>query len=112
MPFARLELKPNVRPLADDVVREYFDSALRMGRYVLENMGLSDYEAHELEKTFFKLDRAAVRDLADLWRPDIPTEKNAAYIARARELNRELEAKLQEKYSQTRTETRSDKAAE
>ncbi|MCW3782815.1 monovalent cation:proton antiporter-2 (CPA2) family protein [Defluviimonas salinarum] len=100
---------------ADDIVREYFDGALRVGRYVLENAGLSDYEARELEKTFFKLDRAAVRDLADLWKPDLPTEKNAAYIARAKQLNRELEAALLARYSQTRsekTETRTDTAAE
>lgn len=84
---------------ADDIVREYFDSSLRVARYVLENVGLSEYEASELEKTFFKLDRAAVRDLADLWNPEIPTEKNAAYIARARALNRELEAALVNQFS-------------
>ncbi len=101
---------------ADDIVREYFDGALRIGRYVLENVGLSEYEARELEKTFFKLDRAAVRDLADLWKPGIPTEKNAEYIARARALNRELEAALLARYSQTREEkkepARTDTAAE
>ena len=100
---------------ADDIVREYFDASLRAGRYVLENVGLSEYEARELEKTFFKLDRAAVRDLAALWNPDVPTEKNAAYIARARELNRELEAALLNRYSQTRKErddVRTDTAAE
>ncbi|MGB7261976.1 MAG: monovalent cation:proton antiporter-2 (CPA2) family protein [Albidovulum sp.] len=100
---------------ADDIVREYFDASLRAGRYVLEQVGLSEYEAAELEKTFYKLDRAAVRDLAELWSPDVPTDKNAAYIARARALNRELEAALLERYSQTRSETEEppeDKAAE
>ncbi|MGB5837408.1 MAG: NAD-binding protein, partial [Albidovulum sp.] len=100
---------------ANDIVREYFDASLRAGRYVLEQVGLSEYEAAELEKTFYKLDRAAVRDLAELWSPDVPTDKNAAYIARARALNRELEAALLERYSQTRSETEEppeDKAAE
>ncbi len=100
---------------ADDIVREYFDGSLRVARYVLENAGLSEYEARELEKTFYKLDRAAVRDLADLWNPDVPTEKNPAYIARARELNRELEAALLNRYSQTqeeKAEPRTDAAAE
>lgn len=86
---------------ADDIVREYFDSALRVGRYVLENMGLSEYEAHELERTFFKLDREAIRELAELWRPDVPIERNEAYIARARELNRELEAALLSRFAET-----------
>ena len=37
---------------ANDIVREMFDSSLRAGRYVLENVGLSEYEAHEAEKAF------------------------------------------------------------
>ena len=82
---------------ANDIVREYFDSSLRVGRYVLENMGLSEYEASELQKLFFKLDRASVRELAEVWRPGVPTNKNAEYMARARELNRELETALYSK---------------
>jgi CPA2 family monovalent cation:H+ antiporter-2 len=84
---------------ADDIVREYFDASLRVGRYVLENAGLSKYEAGELEKLFYDLDRSAVRELARVWRPDIPTEKNEAYIARARALNRELEAVLTSRFT-------------
>ena len=55
------------------------------------------------------------RDLADVWKPGIPVEQNAAYVARAKKLNRELEAALLAKYSQTRAETeepRTDTAAE
>ncbi len=87
---------------ADDIVREYFDSSLRAARYVLENVGLSDYEAAEMEKVFFKLDRAAVRELANVWKPDVPTEQNAEYIARARALNRELEVALLGRFSQVK----------
>lgn len=98
---------------ADDIVREYFDSSLRVARYVLENMGLSDYEAKELEKTFFKLDRAAVKDLAEVWIPGVPIDQNPAYVARARQLNRELEDALLARFSQTRAERDgADKAAE
>ena len=85
---------------ANDIVREYFDSSLRVGRYVLENMGLSEYEASELQKLFFKLDRASVRELAEVWRPGVPTNKNAEYMARARELNRELETALVARFAQ------------
>jgi CPA2 family monovalent cation:H+ antiporter-2 len=79
---------------ADDIVREVFDSSLRAGRYVLENMGLTGFEAAELEQTFYKHDRQSVRDLAALWDPDIPTIENSAYIARAKELERELQTML------------------
>ena len=79
---------------ADYIVREMFDSALRAGRYALEEMGIPEYDAHEQEVMFFKMDRAAMRDLAELWDPNIPVEKNAAYIERAKDLNAELETAL------------------
>lgn len=79
---------------ANSIVRETFDSAIRAGRYVLENMGYSDYDAAQLSQAFYKFDRAGLRELAQLWVPGQPIEKNAAYIARARALNRELETAL------------------
>lgn len=79
---------------ANDIVREMFDSSLRAGRYVLENMGLTDFEAAELQKTFYHHDRHSVRELAALWDPDVPTIENEKYIARARELERELQTML------------------
>ncbi len=71
-----------------------FDGSLRAGRYVLENMGLSDYEAAELQQTFYHHDRHSVMELAALWDPNVPTIENAAYIARARELEKDLETML------------------
>ncbi|WP_146589790.1 cation:proton antiporter domain-containing protein [Puniceibacterium confluentis] len=79
---------------ADDIVRETFDSSLRAGRYVLENIGLTDYEAATAEETFFHHDRHTVRELAGLWDPNIPASENQAYIARAKELEKELETAL------------------
>ena len=79
---------------ANDIVRELFDSSLRAGRYVLENAGLSEFEAAELQKIFYRLDRASLRELAELWKPDIPLDRNAEYVKRSQELNRTLEAAL------------------
>ncbi|SDW21867.1 cation:proton antiporter [Litoreibacter albidus] len=79
---------------ADKIVREMFDSSLRAGRYVLEEMGLTDHEAHEQEVAFFRMDRHAMLDLAELWDPDIPVSENEAYLERAKELNRDLEIEL------------------
>ena len=76
---------------ANDIVREMFDSSLRAGRYVLENLGLSDYEAAEAQRMFYSHDRASVRELAALWRPDVPPSENKAYVARAKELQKDLE---------------------
>ena len=79
---------------ADDIVREMFDSSLRAGRYVLENMGLSEYEAAQSQQTFYHMDRAAMKDLAELWQPGVPIDQNPAYVARARVLNKDLESAL------------------
>lgn len=96
---------------ANDIVREMFDSSLRAGRYVLENAGLSEFEAAELEKLFFKLDRAAVRDLAKLWKPGVPMEQNADYIARTKELNADLEAAMMEQFRRRDDREESDREA-
>ncbi len=79
---------------ANDTVRETFDSAVRAGRYVLENIGYSDYEASKLSQTFWRLDRQAMRELAELWVPGQPVDRNAAYIKRTHKLEQEMEAAI------------------
>ena len=76
---------------ANDIVRETFDSSLRVGRYALENLGLTEYEASEIVKTFYQHDRYSVRELAGLWKPGIPIFENTEYITRAMQLEKELE---------------------
>jgi CPA2 family monovalent cation:H+ antiporter-2 len=76
---------------ANDIVREMFDSSLRAGRYVLENLGLSEYEAAEAQRIFYHHDRMSIRELAQLWRPDVAPADNKAYVARAKELEKDLE---------------------
>lgn len=84
---------------ADHIVREMFDSSLRVGRYVLENAGLSEYEAAELERIFYRMDRAGLRDLAEVWRPDMPIAENAAYVERSLALNAAMENALMERFA-------------
>ncbi|MEL7098684.1 MAG: monovalent cation:proton antiporter-2 (CPA2) family protein [Pseudomonadota bacterium] len=79
---------------ANDIVREMFDSSLRAGRYVLENVGLSEYEAAEAEKVFYRHDRDTVRQLAQLWDPATPASQNKAYVERAKALQKDLETEL------------------
>ncbi|MDO9525161.1 MAG: NAD-binding protein, partial [Gemmobacter sp.] len=79
---------------ANDIVRETFDSSVRAGRYVLENIGFTEYEAAKLSQTYSQVDRAALRDLAKLWVPGQPVHLNEAYVARARQLNADLETAL------------------
>ncbi|CUH79150.1 K(+)/H(+) antiporter [Tritonibacter multivorans] len=81
---------------ARDIVREMFDSSLRAGRYVLETIGLSEYEAAQAEQTFYHHDRMTVRELAQYWKPGVPAADNPEYIKRAKELHRDLETALLE----------------
>jgi CPA2 family monovalent cation:H+ antiporter-2 len=87
---------------ANKIVREVFDSSLRAGRYVLEELGLSEYEAHQAEQTFYHMDRHAMLELAELWDPDIPITENAPYIARAKQLNKEMESALLALFSENK----------
>jgi monovalent cation:H+ antiporter-2, CPA2 family len=87
---------------ADKIVREMFDSSLRAGRYVLEEVGMTDYEAAIAEETFYRHDRTTVQELAKLWDPNMPSSENEAYIKRARELEKELETALYTALSEKR----------
>lgn len=79
---------------ANDIVREMFDSSLRAGRYALENLGLTEFEASELEQTYYQHDRMTLRELAELWQPGVPISDVPGYVKRANELNNALETAL------------------
>ena len=84
---------------ADHIVREAFDSSLRAGRYVLEQVGLSPYEASELEHIYYRMDRAHLRELAEVWKPGVPLDQNPEYVKLSRDLSRQMEAALVERFS-------------
>lgn len=109
--IARAYDRPHVFRLykagADDIVREMFDSSLRAGRYVLENIGLSEFEASEAVHTFYQHDREAVKQLAEVWDPNLPAGQNAAYIERAKELEKDLEAALLNRVAEADEERKS-----
>ena len=90
---------------ADDIVREVFDSSLRAGRYALENLGLSEYEAAETQRAFYQHDRVTVRELAALWKPGTPVSENPDYVARAQELNAETETVIVQLLDEGRRDT-------
>ncbi|MEL6913386.1 MAG: cation:proton antiporter [Pseudomonadota bacterium] len=79
---------------ASQTVRETFDSSLRAGRYVLQAMDVSEFDAYEHEKTFYRHDRHVLSELAELWKPDVPLSQNKAYITRAKELEREIDTQI------------------
>jgi CPA2 family monovalent cation:H+ antiporter-2 len=82
---------------ADEVLGEVFDSSLRAGRHVLEALGWDPGDLAEAERLFARLEREALRELAQLWRPDLPDHQNEPYRARSRQLTEEIERALSER---------------
>lgn len=79
-----------------DVVRETYDSALRMGRSAYEALGSDRQTAQAMSDAWEERDRSSMREVADLYRLDVPTWENRALIAKIRELRAEWDPKLRE----------------
>ncbi|MEM8823038.1 MAG: NAD-binding protein, partial [Pseudomonadota bacterium] len=98
--YDRIHVYELYRAGANDIVREMFDSSLRAGRYVLEQMGWSETEAFEAREAYYRHDREMLLDLAKLWEPGVPITQNAAYTARARDYNKDLESALLNRFGE------------
>ncbi|MEM7241562.1 MAG: monovalent cation:proton antiporter-2 (CPA2) family protein [Pseudomonadota bacterium] len=73
-----------------DIVRETFDSAIRVSKYMLEGMGWNGFDIENATDVFVKADREALRELAELWDPNVDAMDNKAYIARAKEIQKDF----------------------
>ena len=77
---------------ASEIVPEVFDSSLRAGRYVLQKMGISEDDARRRVQTYMHYENRSSRELAAVWDPNLPMEKNDAYLKRLVELDQEIRA--------------------
>lgn len=68
-----------------DIVRESYDSSLRMGRSAFEGLGHSGETAEALKEAFNAMDRKSMLELAEHYDPDIPPLENEVYMAKVRE---------------------------
>lgn len=75
---------------ATDITRETFDSSIRASKYMLDELGWTEYEIEHAVEAFVKSDRHALQELAELWDPKLKTVDNPAYIKRAREISTEF----------------------
>lgn len=69
-----------------DIIRENYDSSLRMGRSALEALNIPRDRAQMMVDAFNRADRASMITLADAYDPNIPVMENEAYIARVQEM--------------------------
>ncbi|WP_306096436.1 cation:proton antiporter domain-containing protein [Qipengyuania flava] len=79
-----------------DIVRETYDSSLRMGRSVYEALGYNRQAAIAMVEAFETMDRTSMREVADTYRLDIPAYENEELLAKIRELKAEWDPKLRE----------------
>ena len=77
-----------------EIIRETFDSSVRMGRSAYEMLGMHPFEAELLAKKFTEDDRHIIQVLAELHDPSIPVSENKAYVEKSKELMEEREAQI------------------
>ncbi|MBT8469202.1 MAG: cation:proton antiporter, partial [Deltaproteobacteria bacterium] len=67
-----------------DIIREHFDSSVRAARSALEALGHHPYDAERQTRGYVENDKVAMRELADLYDPDVPVHENTAYVERTK----------------------------
>lgn len=67
---------------ADEIVRETFDAALRMGKRSLEKLGMPHETAEEVGRLFYRHDRHGMIEQARLYDPSLGTYRNDAMVER------------------------------
>ena len=77
-----------------DIIRETFDSSVRTGRTAYELLGMHPFEAELLARKFTEDDRHIIREMAEVYDPEIPISENQAYIEKSRTLMEEREAQI------------------
>ena len=77
-----------------DIIRDYYDSALRMGRSTFEALGVPREQADEIREAFNQVDSRSMLELAEHYDPDIPAIENEVYMAKVRERASEWEKEL------------------
>lgn len=88
-----------------DIIRETYDSGLRMGRSAYEALGASTDQAERMKEAFNEMDRTAMITLAEHYDLDIPAHENEPYVAKVKELAEGWDAELAQKIAAIQKET-------
>ncbi|MEM9433169.1 MAG: cation:proton antiporter [Pseudomonadota bacterium] len=90
-----------------EIIRDTFDSSVRTGRTAFEMLGMHPFDAELLATKFSEDDRHMIRELAELYDPDMPIEQNTPYIEKTKEMVAEREAQIFAKGNAFKNETNS-----
>lgn len=96
--IARAVDRPHVYDLyaagCSEIIRETFDSSVRTARTAYEMLGMHPFEAELLARKFTEDDRHILREMAEVYDPNIPLSENAAYVEKSKTLMEEREAQI------------------
>ncbi|MEP3051743.1 MAG: cation:proton antiporter [Erythrobacter sp.] len=79
-----------------DIIRETYDSSIRMGRTAFEAMGKDPQQARAMADAFEEMDRSSMREVADLYDLNMPSSENEPLIAKVKELQARWDPILRE----------------
>jgi CPA2 family monovalent cation:H+ antiporter-2 len=85
-----------------DIIRETYDSSIRMGRSAFEALGIESHHARAMAAAFDETDRRSMVEVADVYDPAIPVAENEAYIAKVRKILDEWGPEMQKKMQEIR----------
>ena len=79
-----------------DIIRETYDSSIRMGRSAFEALGMDRQQAQAMADAFETMDRSSMPEIAELYDPELKFGANDPLIARIKELQAEWDPILRE----------------
>ncbi|MGH1576243.1 cation:proton antiporter [Planktotalea sp.] len=83
-----------------DIIRETYDSSLRMARSAFEALGIESDKASDMVKVFDESDRAGMIEVADTYDVNINPFENEAFMTKVREVAPRREAEVREQMEQ------------
>jgi CPA2 family monovalent cation:H+ antiporter-2 len=83
-----------------DIIRETYDSSVRMARSTFEALGHDRPQAQEMVDIFVDADRRSMVELSDLHQFNVPFADNEAFMARFNEINEIRQKELSERLSE------------
>ncbi len=85
-----------------DIIRETYDSTLRMGRSAFEAMGVERDTATAMIDAFNDRDRESMLLIADVHKMGVPPHENEEYLARVREIGPKFQEELRVEIAEIR----------
>ncbi len=89
-----------------DIVRETYDSSLRLGRSALEALGHSHETAEQMKDAFDEWDKEAMLGTADAYDINIPAYENKEFLAKVREMMDDREPELRRTMEEIKTKAK------